>query len=277
MLGAVPYVKEKRKNALTLCCFGRGFGGCCCCILLILLLLIAALLVFLFLIVKVPKVSFSGARAPTDRSPLQLSGSTVNLNWDFVFQVSNPNSFGASVSSLDMRAFPPNAASNIDNQIANGTKLDTYIEANGNTNVQFPVTFSLNTKQSSNSQFFAGLITACGGGGAGAAGNQISVKYELDIGLAMLKPIGYKYKHEEKASFACPINIGGNPALSAILQLIGGLANNAARGAGTAGLASRGVLDKRGPALAHPVELVVTDGPGRGRKVGRAWVSITPN
>ncbi|KAI9183331.1 hypothetical protein H9P43_004248 [Blastocladiella emersonii ATCC 22665] len=264
LAGAFKEDKRKRKVCNTLCCASRGLGGCCCCFCIVVIVLLAAAAIFLFLVVKAPSVSFGGAQAPTDRSVMSLQGTTVIINWDFLFKVENPNFFGTSVSSLDMRGFPSKAKSGAADQIANGTKANTYIDSKATTQVLYPVSFSWDVKSQSQTEFFTSLLGACGATKvAPATGNQVSVYFKLDIGLAVLKPIGYTYPYDNTATFPCPVNLGAIPIMSNILSLAG-IANGGGGGAATAGAARLVDTNTTSPAP-RPAIVVPVD------TAGTAW------
>ncbi|KNE60578.1 hypothetical protein AMAG_05959 [Allomyces macrogynus ATCC 38327] len=209
-------------RACGCCCCGGSFMCCCCGVLIFLIVAIGAAAAFLFWYIKIPTVQFVKAQAPTDRSPLVLNTATatVNINWDFVFSVNNPNALGIGIASLDMAGYPSSAQSKDADRIANGTATDIHIESKATTPINFPVTFTWNLQQQSQSAFLSGMLTACGAQSGSPGGGQLSVYYELKVGLAMLKPFGYKYPYKDTQAFACPVNLSQFAEIQKVLQLI---------------------------------------------------------
>ncbi|KNE65989.1 hypothetical protein AMAG_10268 [Allomyces macrogynus ATCC 38327] len=215
------------------CCACGWKCGCCVC-LLVLILIVGGLALFAFLYVKVPTVAFAGAQAPTTRAPLalDLGAASATVNWDFAFSVTNANSFGVGVATLAMQGFPSSTATSANDRIANGSVSDVWIAKNAATRVLFPVTFTWQLAQASQSTYFNGLLTACGATG-GTGGGQMSVYYELAIGLSLLKPFGITFPYKSTQSFACPVNLSQLNGIQQLLQAVQNATGNAGASSST--------------------------------------------
>ncbi|KAJ3366436.1 hypothetical protein GGF32_005438 [Allomyces javanicus] len=227
---------DRRSSACSRACRCCACGwkcGCCVC-LLVLILIVGGLALFAFLYVKVPTVAFAGARAPTTRAPLalDLGAASATVNWDFAFTVTNANSFGVGVATLAMQGFPSSAATSANDRIANGSVSDVWIAKNAATRVLFPVTFTWQLAQAAQSTYFNGLLTACGATG-GAGGGQMSVYYELAIGLSLLKPFGITFPYKSTQSFACPVNLSQLNGIQQLLQAVQNATGNAGASSST--------------------------------------------
>ncbi|KNE57254.1 hypothetical protein AMAG_02988 [Allomyces macrogynus ATCC 38327] len=135
-----------------------------------------------------------------------------------------------------MQGFPSSAATSANDRIANGSVSDVWIAKNAATRVLFPVTFTWQLAQASQSTYFNGLLTACGATG-GAGGGQVSVYYELAIGLSLLKPFGITFPYKSTQSFACPVNLSQLNGIQQLLQAV----QNATGNAGGASTSKRSV------------------------------------
>jgi hypothetical protein len=228
-VGRQNFTASKKKKSLDAscccapcCCLGRSLCRmmCCgCCCLIVILAIVAAALYFT---VRKPNVTFKNAVAPTNRNTLVLSSaSSVKVNWDFLFEVENRNWFNVNLYTIDMKAFPVESQSP-QNMIANGTLTGVSIGSNAKTNVRFPVTFGFDITEATQTQFFVNLLNACGvnAGQATNPGKQISIVYQISLGLDIIKWTGVRIPVEDTISFDCPVSLANHADIASVIQVL---------------------------------------------------------
>ncbi|KAH7889429.1 hypothetical protein F5I97DRAFT_1934337 [Phlebopus sp. FC_14] len=178
---------------------GRCIGRFCCCTLMIIGFFIVSILLPLALWIRPPNIVVGDVQPPTTGSEIQLQSNGVTINLGIPISVSNPNYFSASFSSIKANIYYP-----INNTlIGGGNQSDVTFPANSNKNFTFPFSITYTSTMPSSNQILADLYTKCGGGGS--AKSDITVDYDIMLGLRVLFFTVYPTV-SNSASFMCPLS-----------------------------------------------------------------------
>ncbi|KAI9571320.1 hypothetical protein HD554DRAFT_161788 [Boletus coccyginus] len=173
---------------------GACIGRFCCCTLMMIVFLLVGILLPLALWTRPPNIIVGDIQATSNGSELLSNG--VEINLEIPFNVSNPNYFSVSFSSITANIYYP-----INNTLVGGGQMnDVTFGSHSNTNFTFP--FSIEYTSTMPSNVISDVLSKCGI--VGGVTSDITVNYDITLALNVLF-FTVSPTISDSASFKCPL------------------------------------------------------------------------
>jgi len=180
--------------------WGKGsrvacIGRFCCCTIMIIVFFIVGIILPLALWARPPNIVIGSVQTVSNGSEIQTITDGLKLNLQIPIQVSNPNYFSVSLSSIKANIYYPINNTLIGGGQENGITFDSH----SNTNFTFPFSIEYTTTMPSSAAIIADLLSKCG-----SSGSDITVNYEITLGLRIVF-FTVSPTISNSASFVCPL------------------------------------------------------------------------
>jgi len=192
-------------------------GRFCCCTLMIVVFLIVGIVLPLALWARPPNIIIGSVQANTSNgSEIQTITNGVKLNLEIPIQVSNPNYFSVTLSSIKANIYYP-----INHTlIGGGQENDITFHSHSSTNFTFPFSIDYTTTMPSSAEIISDLLSKCGLEGGSAS--DITVDYDITLGLRIVF-FTVSPTISNSASFLCPLTSSDIGSLTSALTGSSGL------------------------------------------------------
>lgn len=199
--GLKQYRHNYRGNLWTKGGTGRCIGRFCCCTIMSVVLLVVSIVLALALWIEPPNIVV-GAVTLSSSNPLQVNTAQeeLTINFGVNISVNNPNYFGVAFQNINADIFYP-----INNTRIGGGQLSNVVfKPNQQTNVTFPLAIDYKASADPNYAILTDLAQKCGL--SGGSQSQISVTYQLTLGLRVLLFV-VSPTVSNPVSFGCPADV----------------------------------------------------------------------
>jgi len=180
---------------------GRCIGRFCCCTIMVTLLLIVSIVLALVMWVRPPDIQFTGVQTAANGSTFeQTTSNEFQINLGFGINVTNPNYFSATFTTIKAEIFYPINNTNV----GGGQENDITFHAHSNHDFVFPFSFIYSKAADPTGAIIQDIATKCGIVSASTK-QDISVQYTITLHLKVLvASVGPSFSGT--ANFACPVD-----------------------------------------------------------------------
>ncbi|KAJ1510704.1 hypothetical protein HMI55_000850 [Coelomomyces lativittatus] len=188
------------KKSRRICCY------VCTCLLVFLVLLISAALIFFFVFLKYPTFAFDSIVPSTTLPPVEDTPIGFNVNLNVAANITNPNSFSIDVYSIDLTAYIESNSGTSSSPDFVGHYDSISFSKKSTTPILFPISYIFRKDGSSEKAVVKALALACAPLSQ-ANRSPLKLRYNVKVGLSILKWTNYKFSYSDSTSYPCPIDL----------------------------------------------------------------------
>ncbi|KAI8391186.1 uncharacterized protein BYT42DRAFT_490379 [Radiomyces spectabilis] len=158
-----------------------------------------------------PTINFAGiapASVANSLSPISFSGNSLNVKFNLIVNIQNPNVLPIKLSSVNATAFYPTAAGRT--PIGGGFLPYQYVPKQSDFNFTYPFAIKYNPSQDSDQTILDSIADKCGLTGGGK--QDLNIDYDIHLTAKVLF-VTVHPTISSSASFPCPLDVSFAPQL----------------------------------------------------------------